>query len=306
MTTALARLFAERSGTDSANLPLEALETRLQDLVKVAQSTWPRVSLDGPTFIGYLAEKVAADSDPVSSLDTLCSEDLYLACACARDDSEAIALFEREMLSGVAIAIRRIDASPAFIGEVEQQTRLRLLVADGDRPKRITTYQGRGRLRSWVQVAAVRLAIEHTRRPSARELSEDHLMDTPAASDDPELAHIRMMYRKEFSEAFKEALGSLSSRERNILRMYLLDGLNIAEIGAVYRVHRATIARWIAKSREDLLKDTRDRLVSKLRISESQFQSLMAVVRSHLELSLERFLNIKDMSGAHKPPDSDQ
>jgi RNA polymerase sigma-70 factor (ECF subfamily) len=140
-------------------------------------------------------------------------------------------------------------------------------------------------------VAAVRLAIE-SRRGAAHgnEESDAALLEAADLGADPELACVRHMYKEDFAAAFREAMAALSSRERNVLRMSHLDGLSIDQIGAVYRVHRATAARWIARAQETLLLETRQRLVDKLRISETEFESLMVLVRSHLDLSLHRFL----------------
>jgi RNA polymerase sigma-70 factor (ECF subfamily) len=292
MSNALADLVLDQAGSDAPLVDRTSLENRLRDALKAARVAWAEIQVPEEVFVRYLAERITGEPDPVEALARLCVEDLLLACACAQNQPGAIECFEARILCAVPLAIRRIDDSSAFIEEVKQRTRLRLLVAEQGKSPRIASYQGRGKLRSWVQVAAVRIALELCRRSHPRDVTDDELLDSPEFSDDPELGHIRTMYRKEFSDAFKEALGALSARERNILRMYLLDGLNIAEIGAIYRVHRATVARWIAKYREMLLVETRNRLVQKLRISESQFQSLMVVVRSHLELSLERFLNV--------------
>ena len=159
------------------------------------------------------------------------------------------------------------------------------LLVDG----RIRSYRGRGKLKSWVQVTAVRIAIELCRKKKP-EQTDEALADVAGWDEDPELEPIRHLYRDEFAAAFKTALASLSSRERNVLRLYLLDGLNIDRIGGMYRVHRATVARWIAGAREKLLDGTRAELKQKLRLSETEFESLLVVVKSHLDLSLERFL----------------
>ena len=93
-------------------------------------------------------------------------------------------------------------------------------------------------------------------------------------------------------------LRALESRERSVLRMHVVDGLNIDEIGTVHRVHRPTVARRIAKARETLLAETRARLPTSLKINESQFASLMIVVRSHLDLSVERLPQAQTVDGS--------
>jgi RNA polymerase sigma-70 factor (ECF subfamily) len=72
--------------------------------------------------------------------------------------------------------------------------------------------------------------------------------------------------------------------------MHFVDGLTIDEIGALYQVHRATAARWISGARNTLLADTRARLTARLALTPSQFDSLMRLVRSELDLSLQRLV----------------
>src|SRR5207244_2837986 len=83
------------------------------------------------------------------------------------------------------------------------------------------------------------------------------LLAVAATSDDPELDHIRARYAAPFKDAFQGALRGLSTQDRNILRLHLVDGLNIEQIGGIYNVHRATVARWIAASRQALVEETR-------------------------------------------------
>jgi RNA polymerase sigma-70 factor (ECF subfamily) len=90
--------------------------------------------------------------------------------------------------------------------------------------------------------------------------------------------------------AFHLAVAELEPRERNLLRMHLLDGLSIDQIGVFYRIHRATAFRWVAKARERVWDETRNRLREKLRLSPSEYDSILHQVRSQLDLSIERVL----------------
>ena len=268
-----------------------ALEHALEAALAAGRAAWPRVSVPDEEAARFLAERVSADEDPVGALGERCVDDLYLACGCLRGDPAAIAGFEQSCLSAVPAAVRRIVSDAALVDEVCQLARVSLLVGDEGRPKKLASYRGTGKLRSWVQVAAVRLALDNLRRRRRDQpADDDRLLEASELDDDPELVHIKQLYRSEFKDAFRGAMGELTSRERNLLRMYLVDGLGIDQIGPVYGVHRATAARWIASSREKLLHGTRERLVEALRLSDHQFESLMRVVRSNLDLSVERLL----------------
>lgn len=295
LASLLLRTTGHEDSVDDATVA--AIEERLREMLQRARAQWPDVHLSDEELVRHLADRLVAEasSELLAALRAIHPEDLYLACACATDDPRAIAAFEQQYLPAAGDAASRIDRSPEFVAEVKQQTRCRLLLAEGTGPKRISTYRGTGRLRSWVQVAATRTALELRRRARPEEAHDDETLAHCAEwNDDPELGHVRVLYREEFVAAFKGALAGLNNRQRNILRMYLLDGLNIDQIGGVYRVHRATVARWIARAREDLLDKTRQSMVDKLRISDGEFQSLMGAVRSHIDLSLERFLYSQD------------
>jgi RNA polymerase sigma-70 factor (ECF subfamily) len=51
-------------------------------------------------------------------------------------------------------------------------------------------------------------------------------------------------------------------------------------------VHRATAARWLEKARDALEQGTRALLVARLGIGDSSIDSLVAMVRSELHVSL--------------------
>jgi RNA polymerase sigma-70 factor (ECF subfamily) len=97
-------------------------------------------------------------------------------------------------------------------------------------------------------------------------------------------------YREDFKVALQAAMAGLSARDRTVLRLHWVDGLNIDKIGAVYRVHRSTVARWIAQCRKQLLEDTKRALKARLQVSHSELHSLVGLLRSQLHLSVSRVL----------------
>ncbi|MBI2895432.1 MAG: sigma-70 family RNA polymerase sigma factor [Deltaproteobacteria bacterium] len=297
--TAIGVVLAEIIGTGRGGRPgddvLPALEAAVRAILAKGRAAWPGVAVDEESFARWLAERVASEDEPARALELLSGEDLFLACGCAAADHAAVAAFDKIVRGVVGPSVRRIDPSAAFADEVRELTLTRLAVAGEGKPPRIAGYRGQGNLRSWVQVAAVRIALDLRRsaRPASAGSSEaaDPLVEVEAWDDDPELECVRQLYRDDFAGAFREALGTLSSRERNVLRMSALDRLSIDQIGAVYRVHRATVARWIGKTHEKLFAETRQRLQARLKITEREFESLMFAVRSHIDLSIDRFLN---------------
>jgi RNA polymerase sigma-70 factor (ECF subfamily) len=105
-------------------------------------------------------------------------------------------------------------------------------------------------------------------------------------SVDPRLDDLRRRYRGDFAAAFRAALAALPVRERNLLRQHHMDGLTIDQLAGLYRVHRATAARWVARARTTLSGETRRRLMERLGVATQDADSIIRLVRSQLDLSL--------------------
>src|SRR5262249_40370957 len=118
----------------------------------------------------------------------------------------------------------------------------------------------------------------------------DRDQDTLAQVEDPELDYIKAQYRGDFASALREAFSDLSADERAMLRFYLIDKLNIAEIGSLFGKSRATIGRRIVDSREKVLEGTKRRLKERLRVPSVELDSLIAALHSQIELSLSQVL----------------
>ena len=270
-----------------------SLEQTLTRIVDDARTAWPGLSLSPEEFVEHLAARVAAAAGPDGAggdLDDLCTRDLYLACAAENGDAAALAAFDATYFSGVAAAIAHLDPSRNLADDVKQLLRLKLFVATPGRKPKIAEFSGLGNLRSWLRVAAVRTAIS-LRRKTQRELpvDDDALMHVPSG-DDQELGYLKAAYRSEFKIAFQQALDALTPRQRNLLRHQVIDRLSIDDIGAMYSVHRATAARWLAKAREALVKTTRKRLIDKLGVETEELDEIIALIESRLYGTLPKFL----------------
>jgi RNA polymerase sigma-70 factor (ECF subfamily) len=108
--------------------------------------------------------------------------------------------------------------------------------------------------------------------------------------DDPELSILRAQYRDTVDAALRAALVGLDARARALLRYQLLDGWSIDQVGKLYGVHRATAARWLADARAALGDAIRTELASRLRIAASEVDSIVRLVQSRVDMSLDRLL----------------
>jgi RNA polymerase sigma-70 factor, ECF subfamily len=286
------RLFLAHAGAARPTLGAMAdLEAILEVGVGRSQLQHSTVQLDPAAFLRHWAEHVAKEREADLAVRQTEVSDLYLACACACGNVRAIAELDRLYLSEVGLYLSKQETTPDFIQEVRQLLRERLLVAkDGEQP-RIAEYRGRGPLGGWLRVAAVRTAI-NLREAQARHQGAVPIDRFPlrAAGADPELGYMKARYAKEFATAFERTLRALPSRERHVLRLHFLEGASTEEIGALYRVHRTTVLRWVEKARKTILDETRRLLEERLGLPAREFESLMQLVASRLDVSLSQAL----------------
>lgn len=277
---------------------LSGLEQSLQSMVGMARDAWPEISLSEEIFLPYLARRMPQGRQNERALVELKVIDLYLACACLEGHPAAIAVFKAEYLPATMAALARMETPTVQVDDMQQLLYQKLLVGDDRHEPKLTRYSGSGDLRSWLCVTAVRTALDILRRERESEPLDDGAMaDSLAEADDQELQYLKRIYRNEFKAAFQESLGTLTSRERNILRHLLLDGLTLDQVGALYNVHRATVARWNAKLREKLLKATRRALEARLHTSSREFESIMRLIQSQFDVSIISHLHGDDHEG---------
>lgn len=251
-----------------------------------ATEAWPTVKLAPEPFMRHLATRTTP-----ATLATTRVEDLYLAYACLEGQAAALAVFDQHVISKLDRALESLDSSRAFIDEVRQRVRERLLVRSPQSRPRLEEYAGQGTLVGWARTVAVRLAL-NLKRDTAKERPHDDeaLAKLPLTGANLELDYIRSQHRADFSAAFREALESLSAKDRNVLRLSYVDRLSIDQIGSIYGAHRATAARWLNAARDQLVQQTRERLAQRLRLTHSDVNSLLGALQSNLEISLNRFL----------------
>ncbi len=267
-----------------------ALAAALTAALADAAAAWPGLDVAADDFAAALARRLPADRPALAGLAGLDVAGLYLAHACLRGDARAQARFEARCVADLDAALRAAGVPDGQIAEAKQRVRHKLLVAGPDGPPRLASYAGRGDLRGFVRVVAVREGIGLRRQDTRREAHEvptgDEALERATVGEDPELLMIKDSQRAALREAFAAALAGLDGRERALLRMSIGEGLTIDQLGAAFQVHRATAARWLAQVRERLFKATRRGLMTRLRLDPREFESLMRVVHSRLEISV--------------------
>jgi len=205
-----------------------------------AQRRYPSVQLPEAAFLARLA----------AHPDATDRDDLFLAAACLAGDTAALKQLDALLLS-VAPLIGRSSSVP--VDEVLQVVRVRLVMGTGGAP-RLRDYAGRGSLVSWIKTIVVHTSVSLARRLKPNEpIDSLAMLELPDEREWPEASVARSEARTRLRDALERALTRLSRKERTLLRQHYLDGLTLEELAAYLRVHRATVARWLAAAREALL-----------------------------------------------------
>ena len=236
---------------------------------------YPDVS-STPAVCGHL-ERLGCRGQPGSTRTRPIS---YLGVRLCDGDPRAIAAFDRELIPVITNAAQKIDRAPHFVDEV-MQARART-AADRERGQRAADRGIRRR------GAAARVGTDRGDADAMnllRDRKTEMLVDDEAFFDvvgdgtDVHKKQERAMFAQACSDALRAAFAKLSARERNLLRMHHLHGLTVDELAPMFRVHRATVARWITSAREHLLTETRDSLRDRLAIGEDTVTAFCASSR---------------------------
>lgn len=279
----------ESALADDRKEPLPGdLKARLERLMEESQLAWPGLTVSTEHFVRLLAERLAQPILSAGELPTEKASELYIGLACAQGDSGAIAAFEQRYFTAVEATLKHQGAG--LRADVGQMMRLRLFVAaEGQQPK-ILQYAGEGLLQGLVRVMAQRIVLDLAAKDRKEEPLPSFSAGSLIAPGDPQLALLKGVNLREFKRAFGEAVTALTTRQRNLLRLHLVDRLSIDDLGRLFAVHRASAARWVADAREEVAAGVRRRMTERLQLSEVEFEEVLTLIRSGLDLSLERLL----------------
>lgn len=237
--------------------------------LELAHRKYPSVKLTPARFEQRLAANPTATD----------LADLYLAEACLEGDPAAL-----EQLDQLLSSLRDVAARASLVAfdEVLQVVRVRLLV-EQDGGRRLTDYEGRGALASWLKTIVIHTAVSLGRRERTGDRVDSLVMlELPDERDWPETSLARHVARTRLRDALERALARLTRQQRVLLRQHYLDELTLEELAAYSRVHRATVARWMAAAREALL--------VALEHEAGDLEELWSLVQSRLTLSVSRLL----------------
>jgi RNA polymerase sigma-70 factor, ECF subfamily len=241
---------------------------------------------------GFVRHLESKGYSAVEQLDSAHLADLLLAFECLEQRPAALLRLRERITRALREVGAKLKLSADAADEIRSLIEESFVVRAAEaRPPGAERYTGRGSLDSLLRAMAVRVALrQRDRHKRELPLASSDLEQLGPALGDPSLELMRARYRAAFQSALTSAVESLSARERNVLRLYVLEGLSVDRIGVAYQVHRSTVSRWLSASRERLLQRTRESLMTALGVPPDDVDSLIRILSSRLELSLSRLL----------------
>jgi RNA polymerase sigma-70 factor (ECF subfamily) len=296
----LANAFLKRRvGTPDPVHDLDDLESALGRLVSRASGTWDDMSVSPNAFVAFVADRLGPNVQLDRALDELAAEDLWLVFACLGNNSSAINHWDRLLRETAMPVIRSYGLTDDRAEDFLQEMREILLLGRNDAKPKLELFAGTGTLRAWLRIVLLRSCQRFKQRDPGRKTLVSTLssMIAPADERDPELQMMARQHKALIVEALKSAIRALDDSDRRVLRLWLVHGMTLDDIGQSEGVHRTTAGRWLSRIRTSLLKTIRLKLSNELGLRGSGLQSIIGEIESRIDASLTDFF---DYSGSRR------
>lgn len=232
------------------------------------------------------SSEVAAAGGPS---ETRLERDRALVRSALAGEASALARFDAVLRDEASTALASFRLDAMALEELTQAVRARLLVGSAGEGRRLEQYAGTGPLGAWLRAVLVRAAL-NARRAQGVDVALEDIAEPLAGAASPELALLRSRHRPAMRAAVVEALATLTTRERTLLRLTGLDGLTLAELGVIYGKDASTVSRWLSAARAQTLRETRRALAAALKLDADELDSFVRDVEASLFASLSSLL----------------
>jgi RNA polymerase sigma-70 factor (ECF subfamily) len=278
---------------------LARLSEHLDAIVAAGRAAAPDLAVSDAEWAEFLARQLRV-GQVAEQLQQMHAADVHLAIAALAGQTAAHAKLDRRLRAVAPQALSGIRLGTVSENDVLQLVRTKLLVGEGAERK-LASYAGRGPLDGWLRITIARTALSLLRGRASQSMhgpreDETEVLANVATTDDPQLAALRAQCGPALSSAIEQAALELPEAERTLLRLHFVDGLTIDDLAVVFQTHRATSARRLSRARHALFENARQRAMATLGLDEAQFQSLMGVMLSQLDVTIRRVLGATSSS----------
>lgn len=270
--------------------PVEETVALLAGALAEAYASFPELALPEDRWARYLAERLPVGEESARQRANLRVDELFLCCGCVAGDPVAVRLFHERFVPLIDNALRKMSLGAALREELKQALIVKLLVGEHGGPPELAGFRGLGRLAVWLRVLVTRAARKAVHRAKKEVPGDDQRIEQELVALQAELPQLKREYREAFRRAFREALGTLAPRDKNLLRYRYADGLNLEHIGAIFNVHLSTIHRWLEKLQLKLLQETHRVLADELRVPAGECSTIIRMIESDFDMTLNTLM----------------
>ena len=190
------------------------------------------------------------------------SRDLYLATACAARQDSAWRRFEALYQRHIAELVRCLSRNPLQAADVGEALLVDLFLPDRSGQSRISSYDGRSSLATWLHVIVThRVANERVRKWNTVERPGE----MPEVVDSTVLGELEagmraQRYEGVFDGALRTVCGRLTARECQMLVWRYQRGWLLEQIAERLAVHTSTVCRQLERLQRRIRKEVIDTL----------------------------------------------
>lgn len=225
----------------------------------------------------------------------------YLVAACLAGRPGAAQTLDSAYLSKLVTRVRHVCRSAALADDALQVLREKLLLSPDPR---LAGYENRGHLAAWLAIVAMRTALDvsrGTQQAALRLTALDDELVAHALSPESEFStrQLDVVLRR----SMREAVRRLPDKHRFALKMQVVAGWSIDQVGRSLSTHRATAARWLVSARKQVEHDVRQALVSELGLDAVEVDGALGLMRSRLELRISQVFQSTALSPSGPLPE---
>jgi len=278
------------------------LEGRLDGLLAAGRASHPNLEVARDAWVRHFVRHLRS-GERLALLDQTRADDVHLALACLEGHPTAHRKLEARLLAVAPQALVGVRLGTLPRDDLLREVRTKLLVGSttaldngaslaprGAPGAKLALYSGRGPLDGWLRVIVTRTALTMLRPHADDAVDDAAAMANVRSSEDPHFALLRARAGPHIETAIRSALASLDDADRTLLRLYFVDGLTLDDLASVYRAHRATMSRRLARIRNAIFEEARTHAMAALGASETEFQSLVGDVLGAVDVTLRTLL----------------
>lgn len=272
-------------------------DAEAQDVLQAGRAGLAELELSPPDVVAW-AQSCGASARPRQPGDAL------LACALLtpRTQAKALAVALERLRPEFGVVLGKMSIAAAHHEGLLRRSLEHLLVEEGHARRKLLSYAGEGALAHFVATTAARLFAMEQRSEASRQAREQAF--GPAVAPGPASAE-RQLARKQqaqlFERAFTAALDTLSTKDRALLRLNLVEGVTQEKLAQAHGVSRNTMMRWLLDARAALAAATRAGLAQDV-TDDSAVDPLLRSLASDVDVSLDRLLREADGPPAEGEP----